>query len=150
MLWRITWATNNIVCRMTARGRPRHTLTRQSKGKGHKDTKCRLGGSRLVCMSMWFFSSALVTVTVLLRLLFFRLKWHYSLETFSNEKFLLGLAWAAGRASGMLNGEVLVWLSILSKVQMICIWSSWCQFNSLFSRTTWVSWLQKGGTSSGF
>jgi len=31
-----------------------------------------------------------------------------------------------GHPAWKLSGEVLVWLSVWSKVQMICIWSSWC------------------------
>jgi len=36
------------------------------------------------------------------------------------------VGWEAGKASGLqkLSGEVLAWLSVWSKVQMICIWSS--------------------------
>ena len=42
---------------------------------------------------------------------------------------------AAGRTSGLwkLSGEVLVWLSVWSKVQMICIWSSWCHYHPIIS-----------------
>jgi len=38
------------------------------------------------------------------------------------------ISWASGRASGLykLSDEVLVWLSFCSKVQIVCIWSSWC------------------------
>ena len=40
----------------------------------------------------------------------------------------LTLGWASGRASGMqkLSDEVLMWLSVWSMVQIVCIWSSWC------------------------
>jgi len=36
------------------------------------------------------------------------------------------VGWASGRASGLqkLSDEVLVWLSIWSKVRIVCIWSS--------------------------
>jgi len=34
------------------------------------------------------------------------------------------------------SDEVLVWLSVWSNVQMICIWSSWCHSHSI------VSWIQ--------
>jgi len=35
--------------------------------------------------------------------------------------------WASGRASGLkLSDEVLLWLSVWSEVQIVCIWSSWC------------------------
>jgi len=46
------------------------------------------------------------------------------------------VGWAAGRASGLskkLSGEVLAWLSVWSKVQMICIWSSWCYCHPIIS-----------------
>jgi len=38
------------------------------------------------------------------------------------------VGWAAGRASGLykLSDEVLVWLSVWSEVQIVCIRSSWC------------------------
>ena len=38
------------------------------------------------------------------------------------------VGWASGRASGLwkLSDEVLVWLSVCSEVQTVCIWSSWC------------------------
>ena len=39
------------------------------------------------------------------------------------------VGWASGRASGLqkkLSDEVLVWLSVWSEVQIVCIWSSWC------------------------
>ena len=32
-----------------------------------------------------------------------------------------------------LSDEVLAWLSVCSKVQMICIWSSWCHSHPIFS-----------------
>jgi len=32
-----------------------------------------------------------------------------------------------------LIGKVLVWLSVLSEVQMICIWSSWCHCHPIIS-----------------
>jgi len=40
-----------------------------------------------------------------------------------------------GRASGLLklSGEVLVWLSVWSKVKMICLWSSWCHCHPIIS-----------------
>ena len=36
--------------------------------------------------------------------------------------------WASGRAYGLqkLSDEVLVWLSVWTEVQIVCIWSSWC------------------------
>jgi len=36
------------------------------------------------------------------------------------------VGWASGRASGLqkLSDEVLVWLSVWSEVQIVCIWSS--------------------------
>ena len=45
------------------------------------------------------------------------------------------VGWAAGRASSLykLSDEVLVWLSIWSEVQMICIWSSWCHCHPVIS-----------------
>jgi len=45
------------------------------------------------------------------------------------------VALAAGRASGLykLTGKVLAWLSVWSKVQMICIWSSWCHCHPIIS-----------------
>jgi len=42
-------------------------------------------------------------------------------------QFFDAVGWAAGRASGLQNiwsDEVLAWLSVWSKVQMICIWFS--------------------------
>ena len=38
------------------------------------------------------------------------------------------VGWASGRASGLqkLSDEVLVWLSVWSDVQIVCVWSSWC------------------------
>ena len=38
------------------------------------------------------------------------------------------VGWASGSASGLqkLSDEVLVWLSICSEVQIVCVWSSWC------------------------
>jgi len=44
-----------------------------------------------------------------------------------------------------LSDEVLAWLSICSKVQMICMWSSWCHYHqssfaSLKSRLVWPFW----------
>jgi len=38
------------------------------------------------------------------------------------------VGWASGRASGLykLSDEVLVWLSVWSEVQIVCIWSSRC------------------------
>jgi len=32
-----------------------------------------------------------------------------------------------------LSDEVLAWLSVWSEVQMICIWSSWCQCHPIIS-----------------
>jgi len=32
-----------------------------------------------------------------------------------------------------LSDEVLAWLSVWSKVQMICIWSSWCHCHPIIS-----------------
>jgi len=32
-----------------------------------------------------------------------------------------------------LSGDVLAWLSVWSKVQMICIWSSWCHCHPIIS-----------------
>jgi len=39
------------------------------------------------------------------------------------------------RASGLqkMSDEVLAWLSMWSKVQLICIWSSWCHCHLLIS-----------------
>ena len=36
--------------------------------------------------------------------------------------------WASGRAFGLwkLSDEMLVWFSVWSEVQIVCIWSSWC------------------------
>ena len=41
------------------------------------------------------------------------------------------VGWVAGRASGLqkLSDEVLVWLSVWSEVQIVCIWSSWCHWH---------------------
>jgi len=33
----------------------------------------------------------------------------------------------------VLSGEVLAWLSVWSKVQMVCIWSSWCHCHCIIS-----------------
>jgi len=33
----------------------------------------------------------------------------------------------------ILSGEVLAWLSVWSKVQIICIWSSWCHCHPIIS-----------------
>jgi len=40
------------------------------------------------------------------------------------------VGWVSGRASGLkkLGDEVLVWLSVWSEVQIVCIWSSWCHY----------------------
>jgi len=45
------------------------------------------------------------------------------------------VGWASGRAPGLqkLRNEVLEWLSVRSKVQMICIWSTWCQCHPITS-----------------
>jgi len=45
------------------------------------------------------------------------------------------VGWAAGRASGCkrLIGYLMAWLSVWSKVQMICIWSSWCHCHPIIS-----------------
>jgi len=32
-----------------------------------------------------------------------------------------------------LSGEVMAWLSVWSKVEMICIWSSWCYCHPIIS-----------------
>jgi len=32
-----------------------------------------------------------------------------------------------------LSGKILAWLSVCSKVQMICIWSSWCHCHLIIS-----------------
>ena len=38
------------------------------------------------------------------------------------------IGWASKRASGLqkLRDEVLEWLSVWSKVQIVCLWSDWC------------------------
>jgi len=38
------------------------------------------------------------------------------------------VGWTSWRASGLwkLSDEVLVWLSVWSEVQIVCMWSSWC------------------------
>jgi len=36
------------------------------------------------------------------------------------------VGWASGRAFGPKSDEVLVWLSVWSKVQIVCLWSCWC------------------------
>jgi len=45
------------------------------------------------------------------------------------------VGWASGWVSGMwkLIEEVLVWLSVWSKVQVICLWSSWCHCHPTIS-----------------
>ena len=45
------------------------------------------------------------------------------------------VGWAAGRVSGLLKscGGVLEWWSVWSKVQMICIWPSWCHCHPIIS-----------------
>jgi len=45
------------------------------------------------------------------------------------------VGWALRRTSGMqkLSDKVLAWLSVWSKVQMICIWSSWCYCHPIVS-----------------
>jgi len=51
-------------------------------------------------------------------------------------QFFDAVGWAAGRASGLQNiwsDEVLAWLSVWSKVQMICIWFSWCHSHPIIS-----------------
>jgi len=42
--------------------------------------------------------------------------------------WVISHSWASGRASGLkkLTNEVLTWLSVWSKVQVVCMWSSWC------------------------
>jgi len=35
--------------------------------------------------------------------------------------------------SKKLSDEVLAWLSVWSKVQMVCIWSSWCHCHPIIS-----------------
>jgi len=39
-----------------------------------------------------------------------------------------------------LSDEVLVWLSVCSEVQMICMWSSWCRCHPIISCFTeiWI------------
>jgi len=53
-----------------------------------------------------------------------------------------------------LSDELLVWLSVWSKVQMICMWSSWCHYHSIIScfikiRNGLPFWCQKRGRSTG-
>ena len=45
------------------------------------------------------------------------------------------VGWASGRALACkkLSEEVLVWLSVYSKVQMISIWTSWCHCHPIIS-----------------
>jgi len=46
----------------------------------------------------------------------------------------LGLGWQEGHpACKKLSGEVLVWLSVWSDEQTICIWSSWCHCHPIIS-----------------
>jgi len=56
------------------------------------------------------------------------------------------VGWVSGRASGLLklSDGVLVWLSVWSVMQMICIWSSWCHYHpsslvSVKSRMVYLS-----------
>jgi len=35
-----------------------------------------------------------------------------------------------------LSGEILAWLSVWSKVQMICVWSSWCHCHPIISSSS--------------
>ena len=50
---------------------------------------------------------------------------------------MLWRCWLGGRKgiqpakTEKLSGEVLAWLSVWSKVQMICIWSSWCHYHPI-------------------
>jgi len=50
--------------------------------------------------------------------------------------------WLGGRKSiwtvKKLSGEVRAWLSVCSKVQMICIWSSWCHCHPTISASRMV------------
>jgi len=41
--------------------------------------------------------------------------------------------WLGSRSLKKLSGEVLAWLSVWNKVQMICIWSSWCRCHTIIS-----------------
>jgi len=46
-----------------------------------------------------------------------------------------------------LSGEVLAWLSVLSEVQMICVWSSWCHCHPIIScsRKSRIVYLSNAG-----
>jgi len=47
---------------------------------------------------------------------------------------MLLVGWQEGHpACKKLSDEVLAWLSVWSKVQMICIWSSWCHRHPIIS-----------------
>jgi len=50
---------------------------------------------------------------------------------------MLLAGWQEGRpACKKRSGEVLAWLSVWSEVQMICIWSSWCHYDPIISRSS--------------
>jgi len=53
---------------------------------------------------------------------------------------LLWHGWSGGRKGirsvKKLSGEVLPWLSVWGKVQMICIWSRWCHCHPIISCST--------------
>jgi len=54
------------------------------------------------------------------------------LFAFSALTLLIG--WQEGySACKNLSGDVLAWLSVWTKVQMICIWSSWCHCHPIIS-----------------
>jgi len=73
-----------------------------------------------------------------------RVKWHYCAQyilqvlSFYELFFCLQCFWHCWRQEEYLtckklNDEVLAWLSVWSKVKMICIWPSWCHCHTIIS-----------------
>ena len=60
-------------------------------------------------------------------------------QCFDLSLVLLWRCWQGGRKGigsvnkTFLSGEVLAWLSVWSKAQMICIWASWCHCHPIIS-----------------
>jgi len=58
----------------------------------------------------------------------------YTISAFSALTLLVGQQEGyPGPVKTKLIGEVLAWLSVLSKMWVICIWPSWCQCHSIIS-----------------
>jgi len=70
----------------------------------------------------------IMSITILLLSTWLHLNYPiWNLHTYAFSALTLLAEWQEGHpACKNLSGEVLVWLSVWSKVHMICIWSRWC------------------------